>query len=124
VKAKQATHDASEPAPGFVHTIFATLRRALGAENKRERIDGPPPMEQGTWELTFLVQPDDCDGGFVAECPEVPGAAGQGETEDAALHDLLDAINAMIAVRLEQRFDEVERTGAASDRPLTVSVTF
>jgi predicted RNase H-like HicB family nuclease len=37
-----------------------------------------------------IVYPDQEDGGFVAECPEV-GTVGQGETEEAALSDLYQA---------------------------------
>jgi predicted RNase H-like HicB family nuclease len=68
------------------------------------------------------VEPDECDGGFVAECIEVPGAMGQGETEDEALRDLVEAINAIVAVRLEQTFEAA--SGTAPDGTRTLSVQF
>lgn len=104
VKDKRTTKTGTGPAPGFVLGAFATLRRLFGGTEKtRERIDGPPTVERGTWELTMSVEPDECDGGFVAECIEVPGAMGQGETEEEALRDLAEAINAIVEVKLEQQ---------------------
>ncbi len=35
------------------------------------------------------------EGGFIAECPDVPGAMGQGETEREAIESLIAAIIAI-----------------------------
>ena len=47
-------------------------------------------------------------GWYVAYCPEIPGANGQGRTKSEARRSLLDAI----ALILEDRRDDV-RTGTA-----------
>ena len=94
----------SEPAHRVVHSIFASIRRLFGAEKEREQVG---PIERGTWELTLIIEPDDLDGGFVAECAEVTGPAGQGETEQEAIQDLMEAINAIVEVRLREEHPPV-----------------
>jgi predicted RNase H-like HicB family nuclease len=49
-------------------------------------------------EFTAVIEPAD-EGGFVAFCPEVPGANGQGETEDEAKQDLIQAIRLILEDR-------------------------
>ena len=44
----------------------------------------------------------DEDGAFIAECPSIPGCVSQGETEEEAEHNILDAIRECLAVRKEQ----------------------
>ncbi len=46
-------------------------------------------------EFTAILQPGD-DGWWVAQCPEVPGANGQGRTPDEARTDLAAAIELML----------------------------
>jgi predicted RNase H-like HicB family nuclease len=55
------------------------------------------------WTLTVRVGPDTLDGGWVAECPELPGCVSQGETREEALSNLSDAIAGVISLRLEQQ---------------------
>ena len=40
----------------------------------------------------ILLTPDTEDGGFVAECPLIPGCISQGDTEDEARENLREAI--------------------------------
>jgi predicted RNase H-like HicB family nuclease len=100
-----------EPAHSVVHSVFASIRRLFGAEKAREQVG---PIERGTWELTLIIEPDDLDGGFVAECAEVTGAMGQGETEQEAVQDLMEAINAIVEVRLREEHPPI--AGATSGR--------
>jgi len=51
-------------------------------------------------EFTAIVEQD--EGWFIAYCPEVPGANGQGRTKDEALGSLRDAIELILADRLEE----------------------
>lgn len=41
------------------------------------------------------------EGGYWAVCPEVPGANGQGETQDEAKENLRQAISLILEDRLE-----------------------
>lgn len=51
----------------------------------------------------FLVSIErDEDGAWVVECPAIPGCVSQGETNDAALTNILDAIRACLEVRAER----------------------
>jgi predicted RNase H-like HicB family nuclease len=44
----------------------------------------------------------DEDGAWVVECPSVPGCVSQGDTRDAALENVKDAIRLCLQVRAEQ----------------------
>jgi len=50
-------------------------------------------------EFTAIVEQD--EGWYIAYCPEVPGANGQGRTKDEALHSLGQAIELILQDRLE-----------------------
>ena len=53
--------------------------------------------------LTALLhhgEPD--EGGFWATCLEVPGANGQGETEEECLRDLAEAVRLILEVNEEE----------------------
>ena len=53
--------------------------------------------------MQFLVNIDrDEDGAWVVECPAIPGCVSQGETKDAALANVRDAIRACLEVRAER----------------------
>jgi predicted RNase H-like HicB family nuclease len=45
-------------------------------------------------EFTAIIEQD--EGWFIAYCPEVPGANGQGRTKDEALHSLASAIELIL----------------------------
>lgn len=124
VKGKATSKASRESAPGFVHSIFGTLRKVFGrAEDERKTVGEPSDLEHSaTWALTMSVEADEYDGGFVAACAEVPGAMGQGESEDEALHDLLEAINAIVAVRLEQNFKGKRQTAPDGARIVSVQL--
>jgi antitoxin HicB len=42
-----------------------------------------------------VVVPDPEDGGYVASVPSVPGVYGQGETEEEAYQDVVQALRAL-----------------------------
>jgi predicted RNase H-like HicB family nuclease len=44
----------------------------------------------------------DEDGVWIAECPAIPGCISQGETRDAALTNVRDAIKLCLEVRSER----------------------
>lgn len=53
--------------------------------------------------MKFLVSIErDEDGAWVVECPAIPGCVSQGETKDAALTNILDAIRSCLEVRAER----------------------
>lgn len=88
---------------GPVAALFAAFRKALGrAEDKRET------MHRAAWELPIVVEPDPLDGGFVSECPDVPGAMAQGDTEREAIENLVEVIKTVLEVRMEQHLESID----------------
>lgn len=55
-----------------------------------------------TMKLTVRVWPDDLDGGFGVQCLQLPGCVSQGDTEEEALKNISDAIEAVLETMLEQ----------------------
>ena len=51
---------------------------------------------------TVVISPDLEDGGFVSECPAIPGCVSEGETVDEALTNIRDAIEGCLAVLKEK----------------------
>src|SRR5215208_5608022 len=88
---------ASRPEPSFVQAAFAAIRRAFRKfETLRDE-----ESASAAWRLTVLAEPDELDGGWIAECVELPGCMSQGETEEEALENLADAIGGILAVKVQ-----------------------
>ena len=69
-------------------------------------------------QLTAILHKGDSDeGGFWATCVEVPGANGQGETEQECLQDLADAVRLLIEMGREEA---LKGDPAARELPLAV----
>jgi len=49
-----------------------------------------------------ILTPDLEDGGFVAECPAIPGCISEGDTVEQAIANIRDAIEGCLAVLREQ----------------------
>lgn len=64
----------------------------------------------GEFAYQVIIEPDTEDGGYVVECPAIPGCASQGETRQEALEMIQDAIAACLEV-IEERKGEVVATG-------------
>ena len=48
-----------------------------------------------------VITPDLEDGGFVVECPALPGCVSEGDTVEEALENIKDAIEGCLAVMRE-----------------------
>jgi predicted RNase H-like HicB family nuclease len=92
------------PVPKPVIAFFAALRKVFGKpEHQREVIQKPDTVaHRGSWEVEVQVEPDELDGGFVAEVLGVPGAMAQGETEQEAVQNVKEALKDIIDVRVEE----------------------
>lgn len=42
--------------------------------------------------FTIILTPDEEDGGYVAECPAIPGCISEGDTVEQALNNIKEAI--------------------------------
>ncbi|WP_234969684.1 type II toxin-antitoxin system HicB family antitoxin [Alicyclobacillus vulcanalis] len=47
-----------------------------------------------------ILKPDE-DGGYVVECPVIPGCFSEGDTEEEALENIKEAIRGLVEVRRE-----------------------
>ncbi len=52
--------------------------------------------------LHIILRPDEIDGGFIAECPEIPGCLSEGATEDEAMANIREAIALCLEIRKEK----------------------
>jgi predicted RNase H-like HicB family nuclease len=66
-------------------------------------------VEQMSVALTVNIWPDEVDGGYGAECLELPGCVSQGETEHEALANVIDVIEELLASMLHERRDAQSR---------------
>jgi predicted RNase H-like HicB family nuclease len=110
--------DPTSPVPKPVIAFFAALRKILGRpEDERECVREPPTESHiGRWRIRMVVEEDEIDGGFIAEAPDVPGAMAQGDTPREALENLIDAVQGVLAAKMEEQIDS-DMTGE-----LTVTV--
>lgn len=67
------------------------------------------------------VGPDTLDGGWVAECPELPGCFSQGDTREEALSNLSDAIAGVISLRLEQQLSAAPDSDTTEELKVAVA---
>ena len=51
--------------------------------------------------LNIVFRKSEIDGGYIAECLELPGCMSQGETQGEARANIVDAIEACISVLVE-----------------------
>lgn len=60
----------------------------------------------------IVITPDLEDGGFVAECPVIPGRVSEGETLEEAIANIREAIQGCLAV-LGEKGDPLPPPGDA-----------
>jgi predicted RNase H-like HicB family nuclease len=96
--------------------LLVRVRRAVRAFES-ERTD-----DRSTWSFRVVLTKDELDGGWVAECTDLPGCLSQGETEDEAIRNLSDAIGEVIAVRIEQQLPRLSSNGHAATREVALTV--
>jgi predicted RNase H-like HicB family nuclease len=75
--------------------------RRFGGRRHPEAKSGTVCRVSDIWQI--VVEPDEIDGGFVAECLEVPGAMSQGETKEEALKGLVEVLQEVSPPRQKDR---------------------
>jgi predicted RNase H-like HicB family nuclease len=87
--------------PDFVAIALRAVRRALRRfEERRDYVDDQHTAQFPP--LTITVEEDELDGGWVAECADLPGCVSQGDTKEEAIENIADAIGAILSVRITQ----------------------
>lgn len=54
-----------------------------------------------TWTFSVRVREDTLDGGWIADCPALPGCMSEGDTTEEALHNISDAIAEVLSARVD-----------------------
>ncbi len=97
----------SESTPSATPGVFARLIKSLsykpfcqkcGTRRARGRPDG---LRMSRMKFVVTIEADE-DGGYVVECPAIPGCVSQGETEEEALANIREAIQLCLEVRAEE----------------------
>lgn len=79
-------------APDWIRTDTVWSRASL-----RRLVDAVEAIRRAREALAAVVLTPDEDGGFVAECPLIPGCVSQGETREEALANICEAIDLCLA---------------------------
>jgi len=61
--------------------------------------------------FTVILTPDDEDGGYVADCPAIPGCVSEDDTVEAALTNIKEAIEGCLE-SLAARSEPIPNEGA------------
>jgi len=80
--------------------FLSSFRRAAHSFES-ERSD-----KASSFELLVDVRRDDLDGGYVAEVVDMPGVMSQGDTEEEALENVVEAWSEVVTARLARQFTE------------------
>ena len=59
------------------------------------------------FKFDVTVEKDELDGGYVAESIDFPGCVAEGETEEEALENIIDALGGVLTVRLQKNLREM-----------------
>jgi predicted RNase H-like HicB family nuclease len=84
-----------------VRALRAAVRTAAIEWKSVEQVEGRDML---TAKVTFRVEveEDTEDGGFVASCVNLPGCFSQGETEEEAVRNIVEAIAGVMEARMER----------------------
>lgn len=55
--------------------------------------------------FVIRIEADELDGGFVAECLNLPGCASHGDTEREAVENLVEAIAGVLEARMQRHLE-------------------
>lgn len=101
--------------PLHVHRLFDSIRRFLKQfeSSREEHVDQNRHTVKSSWELTIRAEEDELDGGWIAMCEQMPGTWSQGETEDEAIENLLEAVAGVLQV---MALDAAPETEIVDDR--------
>lgn len=73
--------------------------------------------------LTIWIEPED-EGGYVAECPELPGAVARGRTWDETLLEMDEQLREAFAAHVEQAIATARKGLTEPAAPQAVSLEF
>jgi len=87
-----------------IKPLYDFVRKRLAKQVKKSRT----MVEVVDKKYRVLIRPDFVDGGFIAECPSLPGCVTDGETKEEALRNMRDAIADWHSAGKEKRLAKAE----------------
>jgi predicted RNase H-like HicB family nuclease len=87
-----------------IKPLYDFVRERLAKQVKKSRT----MVEVVDKKYRVLIEPDLVDGGFIAECPALPGCVTDGETKEEALRNMRDAIADWHSAGKEKRLAKAE----------------
>ena len=88
--------------------------------NVREKSNGP--VKGSALRVSYQVRKDELDGGYIAECSDLPGCMSQGDTEEEAAANLADAVADYISVVIEDHLQKQHPVSATQAHQETLVV--
>jgi predicted RNase H-like HicB family nuclease len=79
-------------------------------------------LRGGDLRVGYSVQRDELDGGYIAECTDLPGCMSQGETEEEAVANLADAVADYISVVIEDHLQKQHALSVTNEAKETLVV--
>lgn len=79
-------------------------------------------LKGGALRIAYTVEKDDLDGGYIAECTELPGCMSQGATEEEAVANLADAVADYISVVIEDHLQKQHAVSVTTEQKETLVV--
>jgi predicted RNase H-like HicB family nuclease len=97
--------------PGGEHILrfVRAMREAVRTAHLEWQGITREPMQdtiKGKIMFTVRVEADEIDGGYVAECLDLPGCMSQGDTEREAIENLVEAIMGVLEARMQRNLAE------------------
>jgi len=98
----------SSPLHARAHLARATLAALRGAaasafvRRLTIRYGGDGPHVTGRIAFAIEVEEDDIDGGYSARCLDLPGCRSDGDTEEEAVNNLIEAIAGVLEARMQR----------------------
>lgn len=79
-------------------------------------------VKGGALRIPYAVHKDELDGGYIAECADLPGCMSQGETEEEAVESLADAVADYISVVIEDHLQKQHAVSVTKEAKETLVV--
>jgi predicted RNase H-like HicB family nuclease len=86
------------------------------------REETPGLVKGGALRIAYAIHKDDLDGGYIAECTDLPGCMAQGDTEEEAAANLADAVADYISVVIEDHLQKKHALSATTEPKETLVV--
>jgi predicted RNase H-like HicB family nuclease len=101
-----------------VHAVRVAVRSAVIDWRSVKHTRGKSTIS-GNVAFRVEIEGDELDGGYVAQCLDLPGCISQGETEQEAVENLVEAIIGVLEARMQRHLKKRPLHSSAETRTLS-----